>query len=312
VRRWAALLAAGALAGCGGGGEGPAGGPPAPEAPRAQRAAPPPPPLSPGTAVSPLAVDLAAARDPVALRFKRPPAAGLLFDLDTGQVLWRRDPRRARPMASLTKMMTALVVVDRVGRGGSAKVTPNALNYAGSGVGLLPKNRWVRVEVLLHGLLLVSGNDAARVLAERAGGGSIRKFVRLMNARARRMGLTCTRFTSPDGLDRGNRSCPADLAAMARAVLREPRLAPIVAKKRVAMPFPGKGGRLEMWSTNPLLRAGYRGATGVKTGYTVAAGRCLVASARRGRVRLGVVLLHSRDPGRQARQLLDRGFRMVR
>jgi D-alanyl-D-alanine carboxypeptidase len=62
----------------------------------------------------------------------------------------------------------------------------------------------------------------------------------------------------------------------------------------------------------PAARAGYRGATGVKTGYTVAAGRCLVASARRGRVRLGVVLLHSRDPGRQARQLLDRGFRMVR
>jgi hypothetical protein len=137
VRRWAALLAAGALAGCGGGGENPAGGPPAPEAPRAQRAAttPPPPPLSAGTAVAPLAVDLAASRDPVTLGFKRPPAAGLLFDLDTGRVLWRREPRRVRPMASLTKMMTALVVVDRIGRRGSAKVTPNALNYAGSGVG---------------------------------------------------------------------------------------------------------------------------------------------------------------------------------
>jgi D-alanyl-D-alanine carboxypeptidase len=310
VRRWAALFAAGALAGCGGG-EGPASAPPAPEAPRAQRTAPPPPPLSPGTAVSPLAVDLRTSRDPVRLRFKRPPAAGLLFDLDTGRVLWRRHPRRVRPMASLTKMMTALVVVDRIGRRGSAKVTPSALNYAGSGVGLLPKNRWVRVEVLLHGLLLVSGNDAARVLAERAGGGSIRSFVRLMNQRARRMGLACTRFSSPDGLDSGNRSCPADLAALARAVLREPRLAPIVAKKRAIMPFPGKGGRLEMWSTNPLLRTGYRGATGVKTGYTVAAGRCLVASARRGRVRLGVVLLHSRDPARHARRLLDRGFRMV-
>ncbi len=313
MRRWAALLAAGALAGCGGGGEGSADGRPAQGAPRTQRAAPPPPPpLSPGTAVAPLAVDLAASRDPVALRFKRPPAAGLLFDLDTGRVLWRRHPRRVRPMASLTKMMTALVVADRLGHRASAKVTPHALDYAGSGVGLLPKNRWVRVDVLLHGLLLVSGNDAARVLAERAGGGSIHGFVRLMNQRARRMGLSCTRFTSPDGLDRGNRSCPADLAAMARAVLREPRLARIVAKKRAAMPFPGKGGRLELWSTNPLLRGGYRGATGVKTGYTVAAGRCLVASARRGRVRLGVVLLHSRDPGREARRLLDRGFRMVR
>jgi D-alanyl-D-alanine carboxypeptidase (penicillin-binding protein 5/6) len=74
------------------------------------------------------------------------------------------------------------------------------------------------------------------------------------------------------------------------------------------MRFPVKGGRLYLYNTNPLLRAGYRGVTGVKTGYTVAAGRCLVATARRGAVRLGVVLLRSRDPGEQARKLLDRGF----
>ena len=306
MRRSAALVIAVALAGCGSAAD------PAPP----PRDAPPPAALPPavtgeGTAVSPLAVRLDDDRDLVRLRFKRPPSAGLLFDVDTGRVLWRRAPRRTLPIASLTKMMTALVTVDRIPRQGSARVTAHALRYAGSGVGLLPRNRWVRVEVLLHGLLLVSGNDAARVLAERAGG-TIHGFVGLMNERARAMGLGCTRFTSPDGLDRGNRSCAADLAALARAVLREPRLAPIVARERAALPFPGKGGRLWLYSTNPLLRAGYRGTTGVKTGYTVAAGRCLVASARRGQVRLGVVLLRASDPGRQARQLLDRGFRLSR
>ena len=82
----------------------------------------------------------------------------------------------------------------------------------------------------------------------------------------------------------------------------------IVRRRSVALPFPIKGGRLYLYNSNPLLRSGYRGTTGMKTGYTQAAGRCLVATARRGTVRLGVVLLRSPNPGRQATRLLDRGF----
>ncbi len=275
------------------------------------RTAPPAPPAPPltgeGTALAPLAVRLRDRRDPVRVRFRDAPRSGLLFDLDTGRVLWRLRPTRVAPVASLTKMMTALVAVDRIPAGGAVRISAHALRYRGSGVGLLPRGRWVRIPVMLHGLMLVSGNDAARAIAERAGG-SIHAFVRLMNRRARALGLGCTRFTSPDGLDAGNRSCAADLAALGRAVLREPRLARVVRRRMARLRFPGKGGRLELWSTNPLLRAGYRGAMGVKTGYTIAAGRCLVAAARRGKVRLGVVLLDSPDPGRQARRLLDRGF----
>ena len=119
-----------------------------------------------------------------------------------------------------------------------------------------------------------------------------------MNRRARAMGLTCTHFSAPDGFtDRANHSCAADLAALARAVLREPRLARIVRRRQAVLPFPIKGGKIYLYNHNPLLRQGYRGVTGIKTGYTVAAGRCLVATVRRGQVRLGVVLLHSPDPG---------------
>ena len=116
-------------------------------------------------------------------------------------------------------------------------------------------------------------------------------------------------FAAPSGIvDRGNHSCAGDLAALARAILREPRLARIVRRRQVVLPFPIKGGRLYLYNNNPLLRMRYPGTTGIKTGYTDAAGHCLVASARRGPVKIGVVLLHSPDPGKQAMQLLDRGF----
>jgi D-alanyl-D-alanine carboxypeptidase (penicillin-binding protein 5/6) len=292
-------------------------GPVRPQGQAAARPAPlptagPAPLGSTGTAPAPLAVRLDRRDDPVRLELRRPPAAGLLFDLDTGRVLWRRNASRVLPIASLTKMMTALLVAERVPRRGRVRITPDALRYRGSGVGLLPRGKLIRVQTMLHGLLLPSGNDAAIALAQRAAGGSVRRFVRLMNVRAARMGLKCTRFASPSGLADGDISCAGDLAALARAILRTPRIARIVRRREAILPFPVRSGRLHLYNTNPLLRARYRGITGLKTGYTYAAGRCLVATARRGTTGLGVVLLRSRDPGTQARKLLDRGFRSAR
>ncbi len=264
-----------------------------------------------GTAPSPLSVRLDDPRDVVRLAFKHPPRSGLLFDLDTGRVLWRRDPTRVLPIASLTKMMTAVLVAHRVPPGSKVRITKEALAYKGSGVGLFRRGRRIGVETMLNSLLLPSGNDAAIALAQKVSG-TVPRFVALMNRQARAMGLTCTHFSHPDGfVDRANHSCTPDLAALARAVLREPRLARIVRRRQAVLPFPIKGGRIYLYNHNPLLRQGYLGVTGIKTGYTVAAGRCLVASVRRGPVRLGVVLLHSPDPAGQARRLLDRGFRLA-
>jgi D-alanyl-D-alanine carboxypeptidase (penicillin-binding protein 5/6) len=260
---------------------------------------------------APFAVRLQGPRDLVRVRFKRPPRAGLLFDLDTGRVLWRRAPERRLPIASLTKMMTALVVADRIPRGTRIPISRRARDIRGSKVGLrVSRGRRVGVETLLHGLLLASGNDAAVALAERAGPG-VPRFVARMNRHGAELGLRCTRFRSPEGL-RGNTACAPDLAAIARAVLATPRLARIVRRPRAVMPFPDRDRKLHLATTNPLLRQGYRGTTGVKTGYTRTAGPCLVASATRGRRRLGVVLLDSQNPSRQAAQLLDRGFRALR
>jgi serine-type D-Ala-D-Ala carboxypeptidase (penicillin-binding protein 5/6) len=268
-----------------------------------------------GTAPSPLAVRLDLPGDPVQIKFKKPPRSALLFDLDTGRVLYRSNPTEVRPIASLTKMMTALVVVDRVKPGSKVLVTKEALHYeaGGSAIGLLPRGKWIGVNSMLYGLMLPSGNDAAIALAQRAAGGSVRRFVRYMNEKAEQLGLVCTHFSTPSGFnDKDNHSCAADLAAIGRAVLREPRLARIVKEREAILPFPIKGGKLYLYNHNPLLRQGYRGVTGLKTGYTDAAGRCLVATVRRGQLRLGVVLLHSPDPATQARKLLDRGFRLAR
>ncbi len=154
------------------------GAPPVAEAPAAPRE---PAPLIEGEPTP--AVPLSGV-DAFHLRLRRPPVAGLVFDVDTGDVLWRHRPLLVVPMASLTKIMTALLTVERSHPGDPVRITGAALRYTGSGIGLLPRGRRVRLETLLNGLLIVSGNDAAIALAVHLAG-SERRFVAMMNRRAR-------------------------------------------------------------------------------------------------------------------------------
>jgi D-alanyl-D-alanine carboxypeptidase len=273
---------------------------PSPLAPRPAQAAPRPEPVYARRLVAPSAR--------VHPRFKKVPRAGLLWDLDTGKVLWERRPDRRLRIASLTKEMTAILVNDHSGPRERVRITKQALAYQGSGVGVLPKHKKVALETLLYGLLLPSGNDAAIALAQHIDG-TVPGFVGRMNTEAEDLRLTCSHFSSPSGFeDLGNFSCAHDLATLTRAMLRRPRLARIVRTRDIALPFPIKGGKLYLSNNNPLLRMRYRGTIGVKTGYTDAAGRCLVVAVRRGHRRLGVVLLHSYDPQAQARRLFDLAF----
>jgi D-alanyl-D-alanine carboxypeptidase len=244
----------------------------------------------------------------VPAKVKLPLRSGLLFDVRTGRVLWERNPATARPIASLTKMMTALVVTDHARAGEQVKITRDALRYSGSGVGMLPLGRMVTVRTLLYGLLLPSGNDAAIALALHVAGSQAR-FIAMMNVRARRMRLTCTHFSTVSGIvDQGNYSCASDLAVIAGAVLRQPLLRGIVATRDAVLPMPIKGGKVFLYNNNELLRLRYPGTDGVKTGFTTLAGPCLVASARRGGRWLAVVLLNSASPAQQAMTLLNAGF----
>jgi D-alanyl-D-alanine carboxypeptidase (penicillin-binding protein 5/6) len=256
----------------------------------------------------PLQLNLSGASDPLQVAFHDPPSAGLLFDLNSGRVLWQLNPLQRLHMASLTKLMTALLVVHSTSPHTPVLVTKEAVEAAGSKVGVLPLGKHVSAESLLYGLLLPSGNDAAMALAQHVSG-NVGAFVASMNAEAARLGLGCTHYASPSGyINASNYTCAADLAELAAVDMRQPRIARVVGSAEAVLPFPIKGGKLYLYNNNPLLVYGYPGATGMKTGYTELAGDCLVATAKRDGVSLGVVLLHSPDMGQQAEYLLNAGF----
>jgi D-alanyl-D-alanine carboxypeptidase len=192
-------------------------------------------------------------------------------------------------------------------------VSRKAVGVEGSRIGVLRAGRRVPLGGLFAGLILASGNDAAAALA-RHDAGSIASFVTRMNERAAELGLECTLFAGPAGLqDRGNRSCAYDLAALARAALAEDWVAATVRRRSLELPFPVKGGTLSLANNHYFAQRGLPGVpgaavTGVKTGYTDGAGRCYVTTARLRGSHLGVVLLDSEDPLRQVPALLRAGF----
>lgn len=261
------------------------------------------------------AVAPATAPLPVEIRIKDPPAAGLLFDVDSGEVLWARRPAAELPIASLTKMMTALLISERHGPGELVSISRKAAGVEGSQIGALHAGRRVPLRGVFLGLIMASGNDAAVALAEHDAG-TIQAFVRRMNARAAQLGLACTRFAGPAGLqDTGNHSCAYDLAALARADLADPWVSSVTARRFATVPFPIKGGRLHLANNHYFVQRGVAGlprarVTGVKTGLTNGAGRCYVTTARMGGTHLGVVLLDSSDPLGEVPRLLRAGFRV--
>jgi D-alanyl-D-alanine carboxypeptidase (penicillin-binding protein 5/6) len=211
--------------------------------------------------------NLAPASERVDVHLKLPLTAGMLFDVRTGAVLWQRAPDRELEIASLTKMMTALLVVEHSRPSDQVLITRAATHFTGSGVGLLPQGKRVPLLALLYGLLLPSGNDAAIALAQHVAG-TQERFVAMMNARARELGLRRTHFASTSGIvDQGNHSCAAELAFIAHLVLKNPLLGRIVGSRSAVVPFPIKGGKLYLYNNNPLLRLGYPGTDGVKAGF---------------------------------------------
>jgi serine-type D-Ala-D-Ala carboxypeptidase (penicillin-binding protein 5/6) len=232
-------------------------------------------------------------------------------DLRSGRVLWQLHPLRRLAVASLTKMMTALVAVKAAAPDTQVLVHRDDVDAPGSKIGELTTGRKVRFETMLSGLLLPSGNDAADAIAEHISG-TIASFVVRMNEEAARDGLACTRFASPSGfVDAGNFSCAADLGVLAHLVLAQPRLARVVGTQYAVLPFPIKGGKLYLRNINPLFAYRYPGLTGIKTGETNASGRCFVATAERDGVSLAAIVLASPAPANQARELLDSAFEHV-
>lgn len=223
----------------------------------------------------------------------------LLADATTGQVLYSQDPTTPRPPASTTKIMTALLVLERNYLTETVRI-PADLQMPGTTAGLVP-GETLTIEELLYGLLLPSGNDAALALA-RYSGGTEEEFVAAMNTRAAELGLVHTHFVNPHGLDAPDHlSSAMDLLSLTRQALRHPTFARIVATATYSV----RGHR---WENRNRLLGQYPGADGIKTGTTAAAGECLIASATRQGQRLIAVVLGSQDRYAEATALLDYGF----
>jgi serine-type D-Ala-D-Ala carboxypeptidase (penicillin-binding protein 5/6) len=227
----------------------------------------------------------------------------------TGEVLLARATRARVPIASITKLMTVLLTLEHAHLGDLVTVSPEAAAVGESSANLRAGER-LTVRELLEAALIQSANDAADALADYVGKGSRTRFVAMMNARARQLGLRDTHFVRPDGLDApGHVSSARDVTFLARLLMHRPAVRQIVRQRAATIP----GGRtLHTW--NDLLFS-YPGILGVKTGHTSNAGWSEVAAARRRGLTIYATLLGSPDRGiRNAGlvSLLDWGFSRYR
>jgi D-alanyl-D-alanine carboxypeptidase (penicillin-binding protein 5/6) len=239
-------------------------------------------------------------------------AAAILVDGHTGEILFARNPDEPRPPASVTKILTALVILERGHLKDTVTVSAAAAGVGGFQLGLR-KGQRVSLEDLLAAILIMSANDAAVAAAEHVGG-SVWGFAGMMNATARQLGMAHSRFANPHGLHEADHYTTAlDLVRLTRTALDHPAFAQLVRSREATITI-WKAGRRGYVPQARLIRNHNRllgrvdGVDGVKTGYTDAAGRCLVVSASRGPQRLIAVLLN--DPRRwsDATMLLEFGF----
>ena len=235
---------------------------------------------------------LEAAGQPAGVKAK----GAVLADAATGQVLWSRNLNTERPMASVTKVMTALLVLQSGDLNREIRVPKAAETYAwkyGGETAALHPGDVLTAQQLLPALLLASGADAAYTLANAYGPG-LPAFIARMNATAAQMGMTHTHFASPDGLpyptETSTYSTPADLLTLGLAAMRYPAFRSVVDLHFYHLPK-GRGHHQYWWDNTDDLIGCYPGAVGIKDGYTDDAGHCLLFEAvRDGRTLIGVVL----------------------
>ncbi len=232
--------------------------------------------------------------------------AAILVNARTGAILYEKNAFRQMDPASLTKMMTALLVIEHGDLNRVVTVSKRADYTTGSSLHIGQGQQYTRLD-LLKGLLLRSGNDASVALAE-SEAGSVERFVAEMNVKAQQLGAFNTSFENTHGLTRpGHYSSAYDLSLIARTALRMPLFQEIVKSQEQQITELTRHRKRTINTTNQLLY-GFPGADGVKTGTTSAAGKCLVASATRDNRQLIAVVLNSPDRWQDASSLLNWGF----
>ena len=228
-----------------------------------------------------------------------------VIEVSSGRLLNGSNENLRLPMASTTKAMTALVVLENASLTDIVEIPPAAVGIEGSSV-YLKKGERFTVEELLYALMLRSGNDAAVALAVHTSG-SVEEFVRKMNERAALMGLKDTKFVNPHGLhDENHYTTAYELALIAAEGLRNPHFKRIVSTKNIVID--GEGHEKRYFANKNKILYNYEGATGVKTGFTRDSGRCLIASAERNGMEVVAVALNYYDYFELTARLMDEAF----
>ncbi|MBQ6847726.1 MAG: D-alanyl-D-alanine carboxypeptidase [Clostridia bacterium] len=236
--------------------------------------------------------------------------AAILINADTGEVIYEQNAKEKLPMASTTKIMTALLLCESGDMEKTVTVTAEMVRVEGTSMGLLAGDK-VSYKALLYGMLLASGNDAANVTAY-ALGGTVDGFVKMMNEKAQDLGLLNTHFETPSGLDGEEHYTTAeDLAELARVCLDNKLFATAAASKSATLEYGNPPYRRTLTNHNKLLKI-FEGAIGVKTGFTKKAGRCLVSAAERDGKRVIAVTLKDPNDWEDHTALLNYGLQQIK
>lgn len=237
-------------------------------------------------------------------------SSAVLIEAESGRVLYAKDENKRRPMASTTKIMTALVALENAKLDMAVKIPKEAVGIEGSSL-YLTEGETLTLHELLYALMLRSANDAATAIAI-AVGGSVSDFAEMMNEKAEKMGLTDTHFDNPHGLDSDEHYTTArELALITAEALKNDIFREIVSTYKKLLPLNGVQDRRLVVNHNRLLRT-YDGCIGVKTGFTKKDGRCLVSAAERDGITLVAVTLNAPSDWSDHKKMLDNGFAAVK
>ena len=230
--------------------------------------------------------------------------AAIVYDTENGTLLYAKNENARLPMASTTKIMTALVAIERENLNKKIKVDPRAVGVEGSSAYLRAGEKFTLRE-LIYALMLRSANDAAEAIAY-AVAGSVEEFALLMNEKATLLGLCDTHFTNPHGLDdKEHYTTALELAKITAAALEYPEFCEIVSTKTKKVE---KEDITRLFVNHNKMLTRYNGCIGVKTGYTQKSGRCLVSAAERDGIKLIAVTLSCSNDWREHEKMLDYGF----
>lgn len=229
--------------------------------------------------------------------------SAIVIEASSGDVIWSKNCNEKKPMASTTKIMTALVALSNCDIQKTVKISPLAVGVEGSSI-YLYNGEELTMEQLLYAMLLESANDAAAAIAIEVGG-SIEGFADMMNSMAKKLGLESTSFENPHGLDGENHYTTAkELALITREAMNNETFRKIVSTYKTTIPLNNTNGVRLLINHNKLLKS-YDGAIGVKTGFTKKSGRCLVSAAERDGVEYICVTLNAPSDWNDHKRLLD-------